>query len=266
MARPLYVVDAFTGDAFAGNPAGVVLGHGDEQWMQRVAAEMKHSETAFVAPRADGTFDLRWFSPEVEVDLCGHATLASAHVLYAGGRLASDETAVFHTRSGELRATRADSNSLTLDFPIASAEPANGIPELFDALGIEPAEFLRTDGDFFLCVVDSADVVRNLQPDLARLRALATVRGVYLSAPGRDDERYDIVSRCFAPRVGIDEDPVTGSMHCLLISYWGPRLGRDTLLAYQASPRGGVLTVERAGDRALLTGQAVTVLDGALVV
>jgi PhzF family phenazine biosynthesis protein len=244
----------------------VVLGHGDEHWMQRVAAEMKHSETAFVAPRADGAFDLRWFTPEVEVDLCGHATLASAHVLSTTGRLAADQTAVFHTRNGELRAARANSDSLTLDFPIASAEPATGIPELFDALGIEPVEFLRTDGDFFLCVVDTAEIVRNLQPDFARLRALTTVRGVYVSAPGRGDERYDIVSRCFAPRVGIDEDPVTGSMHCLLIAYWGPRLGRDSLLAYQASARGGVMTVERAGNRALLTGQAVTVLEGALVV
>ena len=141
--------------------------------------------------------------------------------------------------------------------------PETPIPELFDALGIDPIDLLRTDGDFFLCVVAHSDTVRKLAPDFGRLRALADVRGVYVSAAG--DQGYDIVSRCFAPRVGIDEDPVTGSMHCVLVAYWGPRLGKDELHAYQASERGGELTVARAGDRALLTGRATTVLRGELI-
>ena len=238
MALPLYVVDAFTADAFGGNPAGVVLGHGDERWMQRVAAEMKHSETAFVAPRPDGGFDLRWFTPEVEVDLCGHATLASAHVLFeyraTRGRRGRRLPHAQWCAPGDACRARA----VTLDFPVAVPRPETGVPQVFDALGIEPTEFLRTDGEFFLCVVDDADAVRTLQPDFGRLRDLTNVRGVYVSAPG-DGEPYDIVSRCFAPRVGIDEDPVTGSMHCVLVAYWGPRLGRTALRAYQASPRGG---------------------------
>jgi PhzF family phenazine biosynthesis protein len=260
MGLPLYLVDAFTAEAFRGNAAAVVLGHGEDAWMQRVAAEMKHSETAFLRPRDDGGHDLRWFTPEVEVDLCGHATLASAHVLWETARA---EHATFHTRSGALPSTHNGDGTITLDFPVAEPVPEEPIPELFDALGIDPIDFLRTDGDFFLCVVGQADTVRKLAPDFGRLRGLAGVRGVYVSAPG--DQGYDIVSRCFAPRVGIDEDPVTGSMHCVLVAYWGPRLGKDELHAYQASDRGGELTVVRAGDRALLTGRAATVLRGELV-
>jgi PhzF family phenazine biosynthesis protein len=260
MGLPLFVVDAFTAEAFRGNPAAVVLGHGEDAWMQRVAAEMKHSETAFVRPRDDGGYDLRWFTPEVEVDLCGHATLASAHVLWETARV---EHPTFHTRSGALPATHHNDATITLDFPVAEPVPEEPIPELYDALGIDPVDFLRTDGDFFLCVVGQADTVRKLAPDFGRLRRIADVRGVYVSARG--DQGYDIVSRCFAPRVGIDEDPVTGSMHCVLVAYWGPRLGKDELYAYQASERGGELTVVRAGDRALLTGRATTVLRGELI-
>jgi PhzF family phenazine biosynthesis protein len=260
MGLPLFLVDAFTAEAFRGNPAAVVLGHGEDAWMQRVAAEMKHSETAFVRPRDDGGYDLRWFTPEVEVDLCGHATLASAHVLRETARV---DHATFHTRSGALPSTHNDDGTITLDFPVAEPVTEDAIPELFDALGIDPIDFLRTDGDFFLCVVGRADTVRKLAPDFGRLRGIADVRGVYVSAPG--DQGYDIVSRCFAPRVGIDEDPVTGSMHCVLVAYWGPRLGKDELRAYQASERGGELTVVRAGDRALLTGRATTVLRGELI-
>jgi PhzF family phenazine biosynthesis protein len=260
MKLPLFVVDAFTAKPFRGNPAAVVLGHGDPVWMQRVAAEMKHSETAFLRNRADGGYDLRWFTPEVEVDLCGHATLASAHVLWETGQTGA---ATFHTRSGALQATHNDDGTITLDFPVAGPVPEEPMPALFDALGIDPVNFLRTDGDFFLCVVEHAETVRKLAPDFGRLRGLSDVRGVYVSAPG-DRGGYDIVSRCFAPRVGIDEDPVTGSMHCVLVAYWGPRLGKDELRAYQASERGGELTVVRKGDRALLTGRATTVLRGEL--
>ncbi len=259
MPLPYFLVDAFTSEPFRGNSAGVVLDHGDDEWMQRVAAEMKHSETAFVRPRPDGGHDLRWFTPEVEVDLCGHATLASAHILW---ETSAQPTATFHTRGGVLQATRNDDGSITLDFPVAVPQPAAPIPELFSALGVEPVEFLRTDGDFFCCVVDNAAIVRNLAPDFTALRALPSVRGVYVTAPGDTD--YDIVSRCFAPRVGIDEDPVTGSMHCVLVAYWQPKLGKPELRAFQASARGGELTVRQVGDRALFTGNATTVLRGEL--
>jgi PhzF family phenazine biosynthesis protein len=265
VSYPIFVVDAFTSHPFGGNPAAVVLGRGtfDAQWMQQVAAEMKHSETAFVIELDHGDYDLRWFTPEVEVDLCGHATLASAHVLYSTDRLAKDATAIFHTRGGELRATHSGDDGITLDFPIAEPRPEPPNAPLFDALGIDPREFLRTDGNFFMCVVDDWKTVAELRPDFAKMRALNDVRGVYVTATG-DRVHHDIVSRCFAPRVGIDEDAVTGSMHCVLAAYWCPRLGTDVLHAYQASARGGSLVVTRADDRVLLTGQATTVLEGRL--
>ena len=264
MSLPIFVVDAFASEAFGGNPAAVVLVHGPEGWMQQVAAEMRHSETAFVRARDDGAFDLRWFSPEVEVDLCGHATLASAHVLFETGRLERGATARFHTRGGELTAEHAGALGITLDFPVAVPTPTPPNPELLDALGLphDGVELLRTTGDFFMCVVDSAATVRTLAPNFAQLGALSGVRGVYVTARG--DAGYDIVSRCFAPRVGIDEDPVTGSMHCVLVAYWAPLLGRAELCAFQASSRGGEVTVIQKGDRALFTGQATTVLAGEL--
>jgi len=261
---PLYVVDAFTVDAFRGNPAGVVLGHGSEAWMQALAAEMRHAETAYARPRGDDHFDLRWFTPEVEVRLCGHATLATAHVLYTTGAVPDGARIVFHTRGGELAAARRADGSITLDFPITEPAPTEPKPELFAALGIEPGEFLHTDGDWYLCVVDDAATVRKCAPDFRRLAAIDDVGGVYVTALADDDPDHDIVSRCFAPKVGIDEDFVTGSMHCVLIAYWGARLGRDELRAHQASARGGELAVTRAGDRALLTGHAVTVLSGSV--
>jgi PhzF family phenazine biosynthesis protein len=262
MSLPIFVVDAFSSGPFGGNPAAVVLDHGDASWMQQVAAEMRHSETAFVRPGAGGAFDLRWFTPEVEVDLCGHATLASAHVLFETGRVAPGTTVRFQTRSGELRAEHAGTDGITLDFPVAVPVPEPPMPELFDALGLASGEMLRTDGQFFMCVVDDPATVRALAPDFARLRALHDVRGVYVTAAG--DAGYDIVSRCFAPRIGVDEDPVTGSMYCVLVAYWAPRLGRDELHAFQASQRGGEVTVMQKGDRALLTGRATTVLAGEL--
>jgi PhzF family phenazine biosynthesis protein len=265
MSFPIFVVDAFTSQPFGGNPAAVVLGRGafETEWMQQVAAEMKHSETAFVIEAEPGDYDLRWFTPEVEVDLCGHATLASAHVLYSTDRLTQDATAVFHTRGGDLRATHSGVDGITLDFPIAEPQPEPPHARLFDALGIDPRDFLRTDGDFFMCVVDDWKTVAEIRPDFTALRALNDVRGVYVTAEG-DREAHDIVSRCFAPRVGIDEDAVTGSMHCVLAAYWCPRLGTDVLRAYQASARGGSLVVTRKGDRVLLTGHATTVLEGQL--
>jgi PhzF family phenazine biosynthesis protein len=264
----VYVVDAFASGPFRGNPAAVVpLEPGDAPdaaWMQQWAAEMKHSETAFVQPRADGAFDLRWFTPEVEVDLCGHATLASAHVLWESERLATNAPAVFHTRGGELRARRLADGTVELDFPTAPPEPCDTPAGLLDALGLDGGESFRTTGQFFMIVVDDAEIVRKLEPDFAAMGALSDVRGVYVTAPG--DGEYDIVSRCFAPRVGINEDPVTGSMHCVLSAYWCKRLGKDELRAEQASARGGTMRVRLAGDRTLLLGNAVTVLHGELLI
>lgn len=269
MSRPVFVVDAFAAGPFRGNPAAVVpLEPGDAPdtaWMQQWAAEMKHSETAFVQPRPDGGFDLRWFTPEVEVDLCGHATLASAHVLWETRRLATDAPAVFQTRSGELRANRQADGAIELDFPTAPPEPCDAPAGLFDALGLDGGEMLRTTGKFFMIVVADATTVRKLEPDFAAMRALPDVRGVYVTAPG-DDGTHDIVSRCFGPGVGIDEDPVTGSMHCVLSAYWCPRLGKNELRAEQASARGGTVGVKLACDRTLLSGSAITVLTGDLVV
>ena len=274
MSRPIFVVDAFAAGPFRGNPAGVVLleqaDAPEDALMLAVAAEMKHSETAFVRPRPDGAFDLRWFTPEVEVDLCGHATLASAHVLWEVDRLAPYAAAVFHTRGGELRATRGADGVIELDFPTAPPERCDLPAGLLDALGLERlgpggVETLRTTGQFFMLVVPDAATVRKLEPDFAAMRALADVRGVYVTAPG-DDGAHDIVSRCFAPRVGIDEDPVTGSMHCVLSAFWCERLAKPELRAEQASARGGTIGVRQAGDRTLLLGQAVTVLRGELLV
>jgi PhzF family phenazine biosynthesis protein len=262
MSLPIFVVDAFAAEPFRGNQAAVVLDHGEPAWMQSVAAEMRYSETAFVRERERGGFDLRWFTPEVEVDLCGHATLASAHVLFETGAVAAGTTIHFLTRGGELRAEHAGQRGITLDFPVAEPVAAQPMPALFDALGLTPSAFLRTDGDFYMCVVDDPAIVRNLAPDFAKLGNLPDVRGVYVTAPG--DAGYDIVSRCFAPRVGINEDAVTGSMHCVLVAYWAPRLAKDELRAFQASARGGEMTVTRKGDRALLTGRSTTVLSGDL--
>ena len=268
MTRPIFVVDAFSSGPFRGNPAAVVLLEpGDApgaEWMQAVAAEMKHSETAFVAPRADGDFDLRWFTPEVEVDLCGHATLASAHVLWEAGRLPTNSAALFHTRGGELRATRNDDGAVVLDFPTAPPEPCDAPLGLLEALGIAKAESLSTSGAFFMLVVADAATVRDLDPDFVALRALGDVRGVYVTAAG-DDGVHHIVSRCFAPKVGIDEDAVTGSMHCVLAPYWCDRLGSTELHAHQASARGGTMYARLEGERTLLTGNAVTVVRGSLV-
>ena len=269
VTRPIYVVDAFAGGPFRGNPAGVVpLEAGNapsDEWMQTVAAEMNHSETAYLEPGADGTFGLRWFTPEVEVDLCGHATLASAHVLFESARLAPEAAAVFHTRGGELRATREPDGAVQLDFPTAPPEACDAPAGLMEALGVAKAESLGTTGQFFMLVVPDAAIVRELAPDFRALGALADVRGVYVTAPG-DDGTHDIVSRCFAPRVGIDEDPVTGSMHCVLSAYWCDRLGKTEINAEQASARGGTMRVKLAGDRTLLVGYAVTVLRGELLI
>jgi PhzF family phenazine biosynthesis protein len=259
---PFFQVDAFTAKPFTGNPAAVCLleKEAEADWMQAVAAEMNLSETAFVAPLANG-FGLRWFTPATEVDLCGHATLASAQVLWETGRLAEDDTANFHTRSGVLTAKRAG-DWIELDFPATPAEPIESPPGLSDLLGSVPRFVGRSRFDLLLELTD-AEELRDLNPDFAGLSSLP-VRGFIVTTKS-DVPEYDFLSRFFAPAAGINEDPVTGSAHCALAPFWGERLGKSEMNAFQASARGGVVKVKMAGERVLLRGQAVTVLRGKLV-
>ena len=262
MSLPLFQVDAFTNRPFAGNPAAVCLLNkpGDPAWMQQVAREMNLSETAFLYKQDDG-YNLRWFTPAVEVDLCGHATLASAHTLWEQGYLPADTQARFHTTSGLLTAER-DGDWIELNFPAKPEQPAESIPGLREALGAVPVSIGMSQFDC-LVEVESEEIVRALQPDLTKLAAIP-VRGVIVtsraSTPG-----YDFVSRFFGPRVGVPEDPVTGSAHCVLSPFWSKRLGRKELTGYQASARGGVVRVRLDGERVRLGGQAVTVLRGELL-
>jgi PhzF family phenazine biosynthesis protein len=255
-------VDAFTNRPFTGNPAGVCILAEPEPdwWMQDVAREMNLSETAFLIPHEEG-YDLRWFTPIAEVDLCGHATLASAHVLWEDGHLPPQETARFHTRSGVLLASRRD-DWIELDFPAKTATEAPVPEHLTEALGIEPIWIGRSDFDY-LVQVDDEKQVRTLSPDFGLLKRI-DVRGVIVTAVATGST-YDYVSRFFAPRVGIDEDPVTGSAHCALGPFWSARLGRDDLVGYQVSPRGGRVRTRAAGDRVILGGQAVTVMRADLL-
>jgi predicted PhzF superfamily epimerase YddE/YHI9 len=251
----LYVVDAFTDTAFAGNPAGVVLldQPADPAWMQSVAAELKHAETAFVETGGTGPRPLRWFTPTVEVDLCGHATLATGHVL--GGEQ------VFTTRSGELR-TRAEGGWISMDFP--ADPPAAATDEVAPALpGVTVGEVLRGKWDILVRAADAAEV-RALKPDLGLIEGWQA-RCVVVTAPG-DKAGIDFVSRVFGPAVGVPEDPVTGSAHCTLASYWAQRLGRGELVGEQASARGGIVQVRLDGRQVTLAGQAVTVATGELLV
>lgn len=256
----LLQIDAFTSQAFRGNPAAVCLldRERDERWMQDVAAEMNLSETAFLLRRDDGDYSLRWFTPAVEVALCGHATLASAHALYEEHGLAS---ARFHTKSGVLTADRVG-NGIELDFPATLARPADAPEGLLGALGIaEPVYVGRNQFDFIVEVA-SEDEVRALVPDHGQLRRVP-VRGIIVTSRSASPG-YDFVSRFFAPGSGIDEDPVTGSAHCCLTPYWSAKLGKTEMTAYQASSRGGVVRVRLAGERVKLAGEAVTILRGEL--
>ncbi len=261
MSLSIIHVDAFTDRPFAGNPAAVCLlpASGDDRWMQRVAQEMNLPETAFLYPQDDG-YNLRWFTPTVEVDLCGHATLASAHALWEGRHLPQDAEARFHTRSGLLTARR-DGAWIELDFPATPAELGAVPSELTWALGVTPVSAGKTRFDY-LIELDSEQTLRALRPDIAALRAL-DARGVIVTARA-NTPGYDFVSRFFAPGSGIDEDPVTGSAHCCLGPFWAAKLGRSELVGYQASARGGVVRVRVEGARVRLSGQAVTVLRGEL--
>jgi PhzF family phenazine biosynthesis protein len=229
--------------------------------MQHVAAEMNLSATAFLLPRDDG-FSLRWFTPTVEVDLCGHATLASAHALWAENVIASDEMARFHTPSGLLTATR-DGDWIELDFPATPNQAADAAPGLLESLGIPNPLYVGRNKFDYLVEIESEEALHALEPDHASLGKI-TVRGVSVTARGANG-KYDFVSRFFAPRSGIDEDPVTGSAHCALAPYWAAKLGKNDFVAYQASPRGGEVRLRLAGDRVKLAGRAVTVLRGELL-
>lgn len=227
--------------------------------MQKVAQEMNLSETAFLYRQADG-FHLRWFTPAVEVDLCGHATLASAHILWETGQLPPTEQARFYTRSGLLTAER-QGTWIELDFPSTPEEAATAPPQLTRALGVVPVYVGKNQFDY-LIEVDTEDTVRTLQPDFTLLRTVP-VRGVIVTSRAASPQ-YDFVSRFFAPASGVNEDPVTGSAHCCLGPFWSQRLDKTDLVAYQASSRGGIVRVGVRGDRTLLSGQAVTVLRGEL--
>jgi len=256
----LHLIDAFADGPFTGNPAAVVfLDHGrPDRWMQQLAMEMNQAETAFLLPRAD-VFSLLWMTPMSEVDLCGHATLASAHYLWSEGVLGPDGTARFHTRSGLLTARRTDGGWIAMDFPAIRSRAVPPPDDITMALGVTPREVLQGDYDL-LCVVDRAGVVRGLSPDLAAI-AKWDVRGVIVTAPA-DQGGIDFLSRFFAPALGVPEDPVTGSAHCALAVYWAERLGRNELAGYQASRRGGMVRCVVQGERVVLSGKAVTVVRG----
>ncbi|MEU8843951.1 PhzF family phenazine biosynthesis isomerase [Streptomyces roseus] len=267
----LRVVDAFTDRPFRGNPAGVLLldsGFPPDGWLQQVAAEVNLSETAFAHPLPPGgeaDWALRWFTPAAEVDMCGHATLATAHVIATSG-LARGPIR-FSARCGVLTAEAAEDGSITMDFPTSSLTPVAADPVVRRALGAEIRSVHDTSehvGDLLVELVDER-AVRELTPDHAALRGHSR-RGVIVTAAAEDPSRgYDFVSRGFFPALGIDEDPVTGSAHTALAPFWAARLGRTSLVGLQGGARTGLVAVRPAGDRTLLTGNAVTVIDGELL-
>lgn len=258
---PLYTVDAFTSLAFAGNPAAVCFppSRKSDVWLQEVAREMNLSETAFLWPEGEG-YRLRWLTPTVEVDLCGHATLASAHILWQTGRLKPGAQASFQTRSGLLTASK-QGDWIEMNFPAKPAQEAPPPPKLLESLGTT-AKWIGDNRMDFIVELDSEETVRGLRPDFAGLRTVSA-RGVIVTARSADP-KYDFVSRFFAPGSGIDEDPVTGSAHCCLAPFWHQRLGKKNMVGFQASSRGGVVRVSAEGERVVLGGQAVTILEATL--
>jgi len=261
---PITVVDAFTDRPFAGNPAGVCILQGEhpDDWLHSVAKELNLSETAFLRRRSDGDWDLRWFTPADEEKLCGHATLASAHHLWESGLQASGKVARFHTLSGLLTAT-AKGRTITLDFPTEAPKPIATPAGLAEALGARVLAAGQNRLDIF-AELESESIVRTLAPALEKL-VTYKARGVVVTARADAGKAYDFVSRFFAPQCGIPEDPVTGSAHCGLGPWWAAKLGKNELVGYQASSRGGTVGVTVKGDRCLLVGTAVTVWKGELL-
>jgi predicted PhzF superfamily epimerase YddE/YHI9 len=262
MAFPLYIVDAFSSSPFGGNPAGVCIlpAAQDPEWMQSVAAELNVSETAFVYP-ANGAFHLRWFAPAAEVALCGHATVATSHILWSTGILKEGQDAEYDTLSGRLTATK-EGSWVNLNFPSLVAEEMPAPDGLLEAVGVSALFVGRSRFDV-LIEVESEDQVRGAKPDFAQL-IKAPVRGTILTARSNSSE-FDFVSRFFCPTVGVNEDPATGSSHCTLSPYWSAKLGRTNLTGRQLSRRGGVVKTTLLGSRVQLSGQAVTVMAGQLL-
>jgi PhzF family phenazine biosynthesis protein len=261
MAIPYYHVDAFTDELFAGNPAGVCIlsAFPADTVMQKIAAENRHSETAFVVPRADGGFDLRWFTPVVEDDLCGHATLASAYVLAL--RKHNVWPVRFHTRTGMLTVAQGpDEDSFEMDFPVKPSHPCETPVDLLSALGLKTALVMKSRD--YLVVVDHSEQVRVLSPDFVALAKLDAGNGTIVTAPGQG--QVDYVCRMFLPSAGIDEDPATGSIHCTLAPYWAGRLGKKAFRAQQLSARGGYVECTLNSDRVKIIGKARLYLQGTL--
>ncbi len=262
MSLSISIVDAFSSSPFGGNPAAVCLLEEprEDRWLQHVAAEMNLSETAFLLRQGE-EYQLRWFTPEVEVDLCGHATLASSHILWETGSHPAEQRLRFQTRSGLLQAERKG-DWIELDFPALVTRPVDALPGLEESLGAS-LRYLGNYGMDYLCEVESETVLRGIEPNFTQLRTVRT-RGLIVTSRA-DRGKYDFVSRFFAPAVGIAEDPVTGSAHCALGPYWAEKLGKSEFLAFQASKRGGVVRVRVEGNRVRLGGQAVTVVRGELL-
>lgn len=264
MSIRIVQVDAFTNRPFAGNPAAVCVlpEPRPDEWMRNVAREMNLSETAFLVPQ-NGDFHLRWLTPSVEVDLCGHATVASAHVLWEDGYLPAGKQARFHTRSGLLLADRRG-DWIELDFPAKSAERADAPEGLLSSLGVPKPLYVGRNAWDYLVEVESEDQLAALSPDHTQLRKIP-VRGVIVTCRAKAGSEFDFLSRFFAPGSGVDEDPVTGSAHTALGPYWGAKLNKTEMTGFQASQRGGVVRVRLAGDRVILGGQAVTVMTADLL-
>ena len=262
MAQQIYQVDAFTTQPFKGNPAAVcpLPEPASAAWMQSLAGEMNLSETAFLV-RQQEDFNLRWFTPLLEVDLCGHATLASAHILWETGVLSTLQTARFHTRSGLLTA-RKEAGWIEMDFPAKPAQTTKAPAGLLEALGVTAVTVGRNQFDYIVEIADP-ETLRGLQPDFSQLMKVKA-RGVIVTSRS-DTAEFDFISRFFAPAAGVLEDPVTGSAHCCLAPFWGKRLGKEAFTAFQASQRGGIVRCRLDGERVILSGQAVTVMRAELV-
>ncbi len=264
MSLPLFQVDSFTDVPFRGNPAGVCLLSAEktDDWLQSVASEMNLSETAFLQKTPDNSYNLRYFTPTTEVPLCGHATLASAHILFSEKHVDANQQITFQTGGGTLRASK-NGELIELDFPLIPPEHADPPPALVEALGVVPKAVAKNSWDY-LIEVGSEEELRRLHPDFDALRQLPTRSVMVTSRSATPD--YDFVSRYFAPSVGIPEDPVTGSAHCTLAPYWAERLGKMDFKAYQASPRGGEVFARIQDDRVILGGKAVTIFQANLIV
>jgi len=254
----LFQVDAFTKQLFKGNPAGVCILHenvkNNDELMQNIAMEMNVSETAFVTKKND-EYDLRWFTPETEVEFCGHATLSSAHILWETGLVQNDETIVFNTKSGKLLATKTD-DRIELDFPAIEVTEISSKEMINNGLGVKPL-FTGTDGKRYLLEINDYDELIKMKPNFEKLKEIG--KTAFMITCESQDDKYDFYSRFFAPSIGINEDPVTGSAHSYLVPYWARKLNKSILYAFQASKRGGEIECELNKERVLLRGNAKTV-------